>query len=317
VRPGATRRWGGIVVSLVAVASVAYWAARQEPPRIPTDPEHLFYLAAAVGLYGVATLLRGWRWHQILQRLGAGHRTADAYGLVTVGYMGNTVLPARGGEVLRTVLLAGRSTTGKREVVGSIISERALDAVSLAVLFAALTWAGIAGSPLGERPALLAVGVLALLGVSIWAYLRARRRGRLDGIARRLRPFVLASRPLLGRAGVTLLLVTIVVWMLEGTIFFLVGRSLALETSIMEGLFLVVLSAVAALIPAGPGYIGTFDASLVFGLHAIGVTGGQAVGFVLLVRFVLFVPITLVGLVVLVMRYGRDRTSGAVSAATP
>jgi hypothetical protein len=53
--------------------------------------------------------------------------------------------------------------------------------------------------------------------------------------------------------------------------------------------------------------VGTFDAAVVFGLKALGVTGGVAVSYALLVRFVLFVPITAVGLGLLVARYGGLR----------
>jgi hypothetical protein len=41
-----------------------------------------------------------------------------------------------------------------------------------------------------------------------------------------------------------------------------------------------------------------------WGLHRLGATGSSAVSYVILIRFVLYVPITLVGLVVLVTRYG-------------
>jgi uncharacterized membrane protein YbhN (UPF0104 family) len=50
--------------------------------------------------------------------------------------------------------------------------------------------------------------------------------------------------------------------------------------------------------------VGTFDAAVIFGFKAIGYTGSAAVSYLLLLRFLLFVPITLVGLVVLVARYG-------------
>jgi uncharacterized membrane protein YbhN (UPF0104 family) len=315
----AARRWGGAVLSLLAVALVVWWAARQDAPTLPTSASALLDLAAGVGLYAVATLIRGWRWHEILRKLGAGHRTSDAYALITVGYMGNTVLPARGGEVLRTVLLAGRSDVGKTEVLGSIISERLLDAASLVILFAVLTWAGIAGSPLGQRPALIAVALLVALLVAAWMLLQARRRGKLKALADRIRPLVRPSRPLLGRFGVLLLAVSLVVWMIEGMIFWLVAQSLALDVGYLDGVSLVVLTAVAALIPAAPGYVGTFDAAVIFGLKALGVAGGHAVSFGLLVRFVLFVPITLVGLIIFAVRFGglgrRRRVLGGAPAA--
>ena len=63
------------------------------------------------------------------------------------------------------------------------------------------------------------------------------------------------------------------------------------------------LASLFAAIPAAPGYAGTFDAGLVLGLDAVGVAGGAAVGFIVLARFVMFVPVTLAGLFVFVTRY--------------
>ncbi|HEX2087063.1 MAG TPA: lysylphosphatidylglycerol synthase transmembrane domain-containing protein, partial [Solirubrobacteraceae bacterium] len=190
---------------------------------------------------------------------------------------------------------------------GSILSERLLDAFTLALLFIALTFAGIAGSPVGRRPAVIALVALvaALAGVAV--YLALRRRGRFERFADLVRPVVKASRPLLSRRGGVLAAVTLLVWTIEGAIFWLIAQSLDLSVSPVEGAFLLVLSAFFSLIPAAPGYVGTFDGAVVFGLDALDVTGGQAVAFALLVRFVLFVPITFAGLILLVTRYGGLR----------
>jgi glycosyltransferase 2 family protein len=305
------------VVSLAAVAAVVWWAARQDTPHVPTSSSALFDLALGVGLYAVATLVRGWRWHAILSHLGDSHRTSDAYALITVGYMGNTVLPARGGEVLRTVLLSNRSDVSKTEALGSIISERLLDAASLVILFAVLTWAGIAGSPLGDAAAPIAVGLLVAALLGAWAILAARKRGRLKGLANKIRPLVRTSRPLLSRWGLMLLAVSVIVWGIEGLIFWLVSQALDLHVSYLACVSLNVLTSVAALIPAAPGYVGTFDAAVIFGLKALGVAGGHAVTFALLVRFILFVPITLVGLVIFTWRFGGlGRVRGAFGGAS-
>jgi uncharacterized membrane protein YbhN (UPF0104 family) len=126
----------------------------------------------------------------------------------------------------------------------------------------------------------------------------------MERFAANVRPFARASRLLYGRVGLRLLLLTIGVWLVEGAIFWLVGRSLELGIHPVDSLFLVVLTSFFLLVPAAPGYIGTFDAALLFGLTALHVRGGEALGFVLLARFVLFVPITLAGIVLLFARYG-------------
>lgn len=303
----------GLAVSAVAVAGFLVWALRQEAPDLPTSPGALALVAAAVAVYALATGIRGWRWHAILRRAGIGHATADAYGLTVVGYMGNTVLPARGGEALRILLLGERSEARRREILGSIVAERLLDAATLVVLFAAVTWSGVAGTSTGREAAAAAVAVLAVLAVLAGAYIRLRRRGWAERFAALVRPFVLASRLLLGRAGVEVAVATVCVWLLEGVIFWLVGRALDVDVGLVGAIFLVALTSFFSLIPAAPGYVGTFDAALVFALSALDVGGGDALAFVVLVRFVLFVPITLAGLGLVIARYGgMPRLRGTV-----
>jgi glycosyltransferase 2 family protein len=298
------RATAAVVISVVSLAAVVIWASGQAKPRLPTAAGDLALLALAIGLYAVATVVRGWRWHAILRHAQVEHDPVDAYALVPVGYMGNAVLPARGGELLRIFLLAGRSPARRREILGAILSERVLDAITLALLFIALTFAGIAGSPLGDRPAILAIAALALGAVALAAYLGLRRHGRFERFAATVRPVVKAMRPLIGPVGVRLTATTLVVWLIEGLIFWLVAQSLSLDVSLAEGCSLLVLTSFMSLIPAAPGYVGTFDAAVVFGLKALDVTGGQAVAYALLVRFVLFFPITVAGLILLVARYG-------------
>ena len=304
----------GFLVSIVVVAAVVMWAAGQDTPTFPHSSKGIELLAVAVGVHVLVTLARGWRWHAVLRHSSVVHQPTDAYALTAVGYMGNTVLPARGGEVMRTVLLSQRSSARKREVLGSIIAERALDAAALAALLVVVTIGGIAGTPVGWAPAIGSVGAAALAAVALWIYLRGRRAGRWTSFAERVRPVVRSLRVMLSATGLLLLLISAGIWLADGVIFYLVGQSLDLSVSLPEAAFLVVISSFFALIPAAPGYVGTYDAAVLFGLKAIGVVGGVALSFTLLVRLITFGPVTLAGLVLLVVRYGgisRLRSRGA------
>ena len=294
----------GLLISAVSLAAVVWWALEQPKPTFPSSPEDLLPLAFAIGLYAVVTVIRGWRWHKILLHAGIRHAPADAYALTAVGYMGNTVLPARGGEVLRILLLGERTDARRREILGSIVAERALDAVALVVVFALLTWSEVAGAPVGQAPAAVSLALIAAAALVLLFYIWLRRRGRLERFASIVRPFLLASRLMVGRLGLVLLVVTIGVWFLEGGIFWLIGQSLDLDMAFFESLFLVVLTSFFLSVPAAPGYLGTFDAALIFGLKALDIQGGEAVAFVVLARFVLFVPITVAGLILMLTRYG-------------
>ena len=63
----------------------------------------------------------------------------------------------------------------------------------------------------------------------------------------------------------------------------------------------------ASALPAGPGYAGSYDAAVLLTLHASAIEGGSALGFLLLARFVVFVPVTVVGAGLLLTRYGGLR----------
>ena len=68
-----------------------------------------------------------------------------------------------------------------------------------------------------------------------------------------------------------------------------------LDISATGALYLVALTNFAAALPAAPGSIGTFDAAVVFGANALGGAGAVVTTYLLLLRFILYVPITVVG----------------------
>jgi len=293
-----------VAVSVVSLAAVAWWISKQDTPQFPDSASGWAWLVAAVFAYALALAVRGFRWHRILRLTGIPHERADAYRLTLVGYMGNNVLPVRGGELLRVGLLGSRTTARRREILSSVIAERLLDAAVLAAMFAVLTWANVADAPAGQTPAAVAAIALVAAAIALASYLALRRRGYFHALHEKIGPFVRSLRLFAHVEGLLLAGLTVVAWCGEGTTLLLIGRSLGLDLHILDTLQIIVLASLFAAIPAAPGYAGTFDAGLVLGLKAVGVTGGTAVGFVVLARFVMFVPVTLVGLFLLLHTYG-------------
>lgn len=293
------------LVSLIALAAVVWWAARQDAPKLPSGSEEIGWLAAAVALYAVATLLRGERWHHILALAGVRARRSDCYSLTTVGYMGNNVLPARAGEALRVVLLSARCGSSKRTLLGSVVAERLLDVIALGAIFVVVVYGVLSSTVLPtDRPLLVAgLGLVLLLlcAALVWVL---RRHHVFERARDWLRPLADAPRALVGREGVVLLGATFVLWAFEAAVYLAVARSVELDISVTGALYLVALTNFVAALPAAPGSIGTFDAAVAFGAGRLGASGSAAVSYLLLLRFVLYVPITIVGFVVLVTRYG-------------
>jgi glycosyltransferase 2 family protein len=298
----------GALVSIVALGAVAWWITEQDEPHLPDSAGGFAWLLLALLVSACTVALRGWRWHRILQYARVPHRLRDAFGLTLVAYMGNNVLPARGGELLKIGLLGARTTARRRTILGTVIVERLLDSAVLAALFAALTWAGVEGSASGWVTATLAAAVLGLGAIGLAVYLRLRRGGRFERFAATVRPVAGAAKLLARPEGARLGVVSVAIWCLEGMTFMVIARSIEIDLEPLSAIAVVVLASLAAAIPALPGYVGTFDAALLVGLHAAGVEGGDAVGLLLLARFVFFVPVTIVGLGTLVLGYGGRLT---------
>jgi uncharacterized membrane protein YbhN (UPF0104 family) len=293
-------------VSVLALAGVVWWFSRQDMPSLPGFGAAAGPLAAALGLYAVTTLLRGERWFRLL---GRGSRS-DAYALTTVGYMGNNALPARAGDVMKAMLGAREAGVPRSEAFGALVAERLLDAVALGLVFVTLVLAG--GLPLG-----LGTGTLMLIGTGLAAaaavvlLLAPRLRGVLAAL---LAP----SRGLLSMRGMALLGVSVVLWLIEGGVYAVVGGVAGLHLSLADGLYVMALANLAAMIPAAPGYVGTYDAAVLLAVRLAGAGSAKAaLPYVVLIRFVLFVPITLVGLAFLLTRYGGIGTARAALRRAP
>jgi uncharacterized protein (TIRG00374 family) len=305
--PSLARRLTGAAVSLLAIVGCVWWASRQDAPVLPSSAGALAALVGGVLVYGVAISLRGYRWHAILRRTELADAPTDACALTAVGYMGNTVLPARGGELLRMFLMADRANCGRLPVLGSIFTERALDAATLLLLLALVTALKPGASPVGQAPAYALAAIVPLALAAMLVYRRARRSGHLAALSARIRPFALSARLLLGPMGVLLGLLSVGIWLIEASVFWIVLRALDLPVDPLEAVAVSVVVSFLVLIPAGPAYVGTYDAGVLIALGGVGVGSSGAVGAGLVLRFVAFVPVTLVGLVILVARYGGLR----------
>jgi uncharacterized membrane protein YbhN (UPF0104 family) len=226
---------------------------------------------------------------------------ADTYALTVIGYMGNNVLPARAGDAIRIVLMGPAAKTSRIKVAGTLVAERILDVAVLVVLFVVVGY-GLLGNVGGEKVEIIVAILVAAAIVALVGWQFVKRNERLHGYARQLASSTLGLRR--AHHGLLLLAMTLVIWAIEAGVWMSVGAAVGFGMDPIEGLYLVALASVFSMIPSGPAYAGTQDAAVAIGIKAIGGTGAIAVAYLLMLRFVIVVPITLAGLILLVARYG-------------
>ena len=288
-----------------------WWAVHQPAPDLPDTPAKIAALLGAIALYALATLVRGERWQRLLMDEGAKPHRKDTQALNVIGYMGNNILPARAGDAIRVFLAAPRANTSKRTVVGTLVAERLLDVAVLLIIFVVVGY-GLLGQVGGNSVELIAI--IAVVGIAAAAvgWRLVRNNERVHGILAPLASATLGLRR--AHHGLRLLALTLLIWAIETGVWMATGAAVGFNMTVIEGLYMVALASVFSMIPSGPGYAGTQDTAVITGVKALGGSGSTALSYILMLRFVIVVPITLLGLILLVVRYGGIKNLRAARA---
>jgi uncharacterized protein (TIRG00374 family) len=269
-------------------------------------------LPVAIVLYFVGVWLRSARWGLLLPEHAV--KTSTLFRALVVGFTVNNLLPLRMGEVARAYLLARWCRIPYGATVASLLVERVLDGLSLAVLLLlALTLVPAPGYLLlvGVLAAAGFLGGAALLALAAWrasAVTAAARfiarllPSRLGAVIERLATNFARSLSLVHSPGrlARLLGLSLLAWCFELGLFFVLLVSFGLGASYPLALLVGSAANFATLVPSSPGYAGTFDSVVIKVLgDAAGVGAVQALAYDIAVHATLFLPVVAVGTLVL------------------
>ncbi len=271
------------------------------------------WIVPAIVLYFIGALLRSVRWGQLLPEQHVSIPTL--FKALVVGFTINNLLPLRMGEVARAYLLARWGQVAYATTVASLVVERILDGLSLAVLLLVAIWL------LPDAPGyLLAVGVIAGLGFLCGAAMVALAAWRASALTSlvafcvrwlpsRFGPPITRASENFGRALsvvhqparlVRLLVLSLVAWCSELGLFFVLMFSLGIAGTYPRALLVGSAANFATLLPSSPGYAGTFDAALARAAQdSLGISAGLAGAYDIIVHATLFLPVVVVGTLVL------------------
>ena len=222
----------------------------------------------------------------------------QAFKAMVVGFCGNVLLPARGGDLLRVQYLGRRTGVSRAKLLGTEIVD-----------FWSDKWGWIAAFPviclLGDPPAwltraLLLMGavvvlvsaVLVVMASGLWrgrtapAFLNNLREGFAANRWRRLLLVETAISPL--------------PWLWETFVIALAGHALGLSLTPMQAFATLTAFNIATAVPS-PGNAGSFEAGGTLALVAFGVDKGLALAFIFLYHLTQVVPGFLGGILILVV----------------
>jgi len=266
------RRWlpGGFI-SLIAILAIIHFVDLNRFIAAVRSANYWLILLSLVTSI-LWLMVRGIVWRTLLRERASYH---DVFWTLTEGYLLNTVLPFRLGEVGRAFLLGRKAKLGFMDVLSTIIIERVLDiAFSALILLSAVPF--VVGAAGAGRIAVV-IGVLVLVGM-IFLYVLARNQARALTLFQRLS----ARWPKLQKLGGNMLdslfsglailtdgwlFVRFLFWMTLNWVMAIVQFLLILmaffpQARLLWSLFGLGAVAFGNAIPSLPGAVGTYEGAL-------------------------------------------------------
>jgi uncharacterized protein (TIRG00374 family) len=308
--------WVGLVISIVFLY-LALRGLHFDQVWKSLQTANYWWLIPGIVVYFMGVWVRAWRWHYLLRPLKP-ISTRKMFPIVTIGYMGNNIYPARAGEVLRAIVLKKHEGIPVSASLATVFIERVFDGVvMLGFVFLNLPEltkltgdSGFIGNirtlslwGAGAFTLALVIFLLAaafplvteqLLEKYFIRLLPVRFREKILNITRRFLSGLESLRS--PREALMVFITTVIIWLFETGKYWFVMHAFPFQVSFFALMLMNGIVNLATTLPSAPGYVGTFDAPGIALLTAYGVPGEIAAGYTLVLHVALWVPITLLGI---------------------
>lgn len=309
-----------LVVAAALAALLLYYSLQgiewREVVRIAAGAR-LSGLSVAAAIAAATLLLRSVRWRILLNAEGAVSVGA-AFWATAAGYLGNNVLPARAGELVRTFMISSRCSLDTTFVLTTALTERIADAVALVAIASVilltvplqLGWLAGAVKPvallglvaavlIGVVPLLESSGASALQRMPLPESVRRRLLAAMGQAVRGVRAFH-DGRRLSGFLGLTAL-----IWALDALATVAGGAALGLAIPIPAAFLLLACLGLGSALPSTPGYIGIYQFAAVSALTPFGFRRTDAIAYILVAQALMIAVMGFFGSVGL-LKYRRS-----------
>jgi uncharacterized protein (TIRG00374 family) len=307
--------WVGLLIS----GFFLYYALSNQPLVEMGDAiihTQFLWILPGIAVYFIGVGVRAWRLHYMMRPIKKVS-VRKLFPIVCIGYMGNNIYPARAGEVLRAYVIKRKEGVSISASLAIVLIERIFDAVVM-MLFIFVNLPEVAALQ-GESGFIGNIQQLALVGTGLffgallvfllaamfpavtariveWMILHlipVRFQPKLHGLAARFLEGLSCLRSPLD--AVMILVTSIVIWLLEVGKYWFVMHGFPFQVSFFTLMLMNGLVNIATILPAAPGYIGTFDAPGIAVLQAYGIEKSIATAYTFVLHAALWFPITALG----------------------
>jgi len=310
----------GILVSIICswlFARKIEWSSLGEAFR---EAKYIYIFPTVIILF-IAHYIRAIRWEVLLSPIKRVS-VLNLFSANMIGFMANNVLPARLGEIIRPVMIAGKEKIKVSTSLATVAIERVFDILGVIVIASLLFCFLPSDNETNSQAVILQLkkwsAIMAFLGICaittlFLLSLYPKRAGAVfekllfvfphhlrDKLVNMLHSFisglqVFDHKTKLLWAGA----LSIVIWLLNAASIYVLCYSFDIGLSFAGSCFVAVCLALAVALPQAPGFIGVFHIATQKSLDVFGIDLSSAQSFAILLWAINFVPITITGLLFL------------------
>lgn len=304
-----------LILSLLVSAVFTYLAFRNIDFALmwrTLSQANYWLLAPGLLFMYVSLWLRALRWGYFMKPIKpVGFQ--KLFSAMMIGYYGNNVFPFRLGEVLRAYAIGQSAGVSRMASFATIFVERIIDVISLLLLLGVSLL-------FHDYPAWIEKGGAILLGATVACtvfivFLMKRTERTLSFVMRLLQPFPEKVKQVVSKLlasflegfGVfkksehfgTITWQSFAIWLCYAVIVYVTLDAFELNSRYNmppgASLVILVMTSIAIMVPAAPGYVGSFHWVCQQSLMLFGISASESLSFAVVSHVVNFVPITLLG----------------------
>ncbi|RJX44616.1 hypothetical protein DM826_03100 [Halonotius aquaticus] len=262
------------------------------------------FIAGIAIIYPLSFVFRTWRWRVLLRASGHLASRANAFRCIMSGWLVNSLIPARAGDVLRGYALKTTEGTPFSVAVGTIVIERVLDMLVLGLLMTV-----VASFYLRSQQTIylalgaFLIGVVLLIGLII-IYLVGDRLSDLladhvAGVSNSIKTVRQALKRVSGNPFALALAaaISLPVWMIEVTTIYFAAKAVGITLSFVPTVTAGVSAFVSQAVPVTPGGLGTYEAAITSILVLFDIESSTGTALALVDHFTRLSVIYVIGLI--------------------
>lgn len=261
---------------------------------------NIYFALLGVILFILANAIRGFRWKLMLKPV-KNISAMSCIAAMFVDILGNNILPARLGDVWRTIIVKHKENVPATTAFSSLIIERILD--GLIILLGAFIGKLILEEvPESMKKAIiyLVMGIILVVIVFIGIYIfhEYRYKNSNSKIAKQVKKIISAFHFFRDFYNtIYILTLSIISWIVEYYSYLYFLKTIGYSGPMSLALFVMVAVNIGVSIPSGPGYFGVFEYATLLAFYAYGLPKELGLTYAFITHALRYISGSLVGFI--------------------